>query len=135
MKYTVLFADDELHNIAGLIEAVRAEGCNVITCRNASAAIDLVENGNVDCLIIDIMMDPGKDLPDTDPQYAGLEAIDRILSKRKNQAIVCLSVISDQAIIRSLKNKGVLFLRKAETNVNAAWRTIYSKMTGKYTRE
>lgn len=78
------------------------------------------------------MMDPGKDLPSTDPQYAGLEAIDRILASSKGQAIVCLSVIADQTIIRRLKQKGVLYLRKGETSVNVAWKTIHSKMTGLY---
>lgn len=132
MPLTVLFADDELDKIQGLIETVRAEGCNVLTCRDASAAIKLVMESKVDCLIIDIMMDPGKDLPNADPQYAGLSAIDKILSARKGQAIVCLSVVSDQNIIRGLKGKGVLYLRKGETNVSAAWKTIYSKMTGIY---
>jgi hypothetical protein len=81
------------------------------------------------------MMDPGKDLPDADPQYAGLHTIDRILSERKGQAIVCLSVISDQKIIRMLKRKGVLYLRKGETNVGVAWKTIRAKMTGLYSSD
>ncbi len=135
MDATVLFADDELDKIQGLIETVRAEGCNILTCRDASSAIRIVTESQVDCLVIDIMMNPGMDLPDADPQYAGLQAIDRILSKRHGQAIVCLSVISDQDIIRALKRKGVLYLRKAETNVGVAWKTIRSKITGVYTTD
>ena len=135
MKYTILFADDELDKIQGLIESVRAEGCNVLTCRDASTAIQRVKKGDIDCLVIDIMMDPGKDMPDVDPQTAGLTAIDQILALRKNQAIVCLSVISNQNVIRSLKQKGVLYLRKGETSVSVAWKTINSKMTGFYSRD
>jgi CheY-like chemotaxis protein len=135
MTYTVLFADDELDKIQGLIESVRAEGCNILTCRDASTAIELVKNGNIDCLVIDIMMDPGKDMVDVDPLKAGLYAVDKILAFRNKQAIVCLSVISDQKIIRTLKQKGVLYLRKGETSVNVAWRIIHSKMTGLYTRD
>jgi len=135
MNATVLFADDELDKIQGLIETVRAEGCTTITCRDASTAIERVLAGKVDCLVIDIMMDPGKDLPNIDPQYAGLEAIDRILAVRKYQGIVCLSVISDQKLIRSLKQRGVLYLRKAETNVNVAWKTIKAKITGTYSTD
>ena len=69
---TVLFADDELHFIEGLIETVRAEGYSVLTCRDASKAIEIVTTKNVDCLIIDIMMDPGKDLQNENPQIAGI---------------------------------------------------------------
>ena len=135
MQYTVLFADDELHNIEGLMETVRAEGCEVLTCRDASAAVRLTKAGGIDCLVTDIMMNPGPDLPDTDPQFAGLAAIDAILKERRGQAIVCLSVISDQKIIRELKRKGVLYLRKGETSVGVAWRTIRAKMTGIYSTE
>jgi CheY-like chemotaxis protein len=135
MTYTVLFADDELDKIQGLIESIRAEGCNVLTCRDASTAIQRVKKGDIDCLVIDIMMDPGKDMPEVDPQNAGLKAIDRILAFRKNQAIVCLSVISNQKIIRSLKQKGVLYLRKGETSVSVAWKIINSKMTGLYSKD
>jgi len=132
-KKTVLFADDELHYIEGLIETVRAEGCEILTCRDATTAVRFVEKGGIDCLIMDLMINPGEEFPSVDPQSAGLAAIDRILRNRPDQAIVCLSVIADQKIINGLKRKGVLYLRKAETSVNKAWKVIESKMTGVYT--
>ncbi len=127
---TVLFADDELHFIEGLIETVRAEGYSVLTCRDASKAIEITTTRNVDCLIIDIMMDPGKDLRSENPQIAGLIAIEKILKVRPRQSIVCYSVVSDPEILRGLKKRGVLYLRKAETSAEAAWRIIESKATG-----
>jgi|SRR5436305_3419209 len=129
---TILFADDELHFIEGLIETVKAEGYSVLTCRDASKAIELTTTKNIDCLVIDIMMDPGKSLGRQDPQSAGLAAIDQILKTNPRQSIVCYSVISDPAIIRELKRRGVLYLRKAETSGEAAWRIIESKATGLY---
>jgi len=132
MKRTVLFADDELHNIEGLIETVRAEGCDIKTCRDATTAVRLVKQGGIDCLVIDIMMNPGPDFPHNDPQSAGLAAIAEILSVLPHQPIVCFSVIGDQKVINMLKQKGVLYLRKAETSANKAWRVIESKMTGIY---
>src|ERR1700722_18729779 len=127
---TVLFADDELHFIQGLLETVRAEGYNVLTCRNASKAIELTTTQTIDCLIIDIMMDPGKDLQNENPQFAGLIAIDKILKLQPRQSIVCYSVVSDPDIIHGLKKRGVLYLRKAETSAEVAWRIIESKATG-----
>ncbi|CAN5766481.1 hypothetical protein BH20VER1_BH20VER1_06970 [soil metagenome] len=127
---TILFADDELHFIEGLIETVKAEGYSVLTCRDASKAIAITTTRKVDCLIIDIMMDPGKDLQNENPQIAGLIAIEKILKVRPRQSIVCYSVVSDPEILRGLKKRGVLYLRKAETSAEAAWRIIESKATG-----
>lgn len=132
MSKTILFADDELYNIEGLIETARAEGYQILTCRDASSAARIVKEGSIECLVIDIMMDPGNDFKLIDPGVAGLAAIDDILSKIPDQPIVCLSVISDQKIIDGLKRKGVLYLRKGETSVKSAWRVIESKMTGVY---
>jgi len=132
---TVLFADDELHLIEGLIETVKAEGYLVLTCRDASTAVDLTTSKNVDCLVIDIMMDPGPSLADKDPQTGGLAAIDKILKARPRQSIVCYSVVSDSRVIQELKKRGVLYLRKAETSADSALRVIRAKATGLYTRD
>lgn len=132
MPKTILFADDELYNIEGLIETVRAEGYKILTCRDATTAVRIVEKGGVDCLVIDIMMDPGDGFKSVDPGVAGLAAIDEILRKNPDQPIVCHSIISDQKIIDRLKRKGVLYLRKAETSAEAALRVIESKATGVY---
>lgn len=128
---TVLFADDELHNIEGLIEAARAEGLRVLTCRDTTTAFDIIQAQAIDCLIIDIMMDPGSTSSD-DPQKAGLLAIDRILRRDRHQSIVCFSVISDPDVINSLKRRGVLFLRKGETSLTAAIKLIKGKASGIY---
>lgn len=129
---TVLFADDELHNIEGLIETAKAEGYHVLTCRDASTAVKLTISKQIDCLVIDIMMNPGASLGEQDPQTAGLAAIDEILRKQPRQSIICYSVIADPNVITNLKRRGVLYLRKAETSADAAWRMIESKATGTY---
>jgi len=129
---TVLFADDELHFIEGLIETVKAEGYSVLTCRDASTAIELTTSQRIDCLIIDIMMNPGGAMNRQDPQTAGLAAIDAILKAKPLQSIICYSVISDPRLIRSLKNRGVLYLRKGETSGAGALKMIQAKVTGIY---
>jgi CheY-like chemotaxis protein len=115
-----------------LIETVKAEGFTVLTCRNASKAVELTTTQRIDCLVIDIMMDPGKSLTKQNPQTAGLAAISEILRIFPKQSIVCYSVISDPEIIMQLKQKGVLYLRKAETSAEAALKVISAKATGLY---
>jgi len=127
---TILFADDELHNIEGLIETVKAEGHTVLTCRDASTALHMVTTRQVDCLVIDIMMDPGSSLGTQDPQTAGLAAIGAILKQKPQQAIICCSVIGDRDVISILKRRGVLYLRKGETSAESALRMIEAKATG-----
>lgn len=129
---TVLFADDEQQYIEALVALAEGDGARVLTCRNASKAIAIVKSQKIDCLVIDVMMDPGKELPGIDPQKAGIAAIQLIRAAKPYQAIVCLSVLSDQQEIEKLKQKGVLFLRKAETSLDKAWRIIVSKATGTY---
>lgn len=131
-KGKILFADDELHYIEALFEIARAEGYDVVTCRQASEAVALVKMGDIDCVVLDIMMDPGEDLAGTSPHKAGLAAVDRILQMKTPPPVICLSVISDQTIIDQLKRKGVLYLRKAETSVTKVWDVIESKITGVY---
>ena len=131
---TILFSDDELQFIEGLIETMRAEGFSVLTCRNGSKALELTTTKNIDCLVIDIMMDPGPSLKNADPQKGGLAAIDAILLARPSQSIVCYSVVSEPEVINELKRRGVLYLRKAETSAGTASKMIASKATGLYRR-
>jgi CheY-like chemotaxis protein len=63
-----LFADDELHFIEALIEVAIAEGCEVLTCRDASEAIKLVANRSVDCLVIDVMMHRARNFQTATPK-------------------------------------------------------------------
>ena len=128
----ILFADDELHYIEALLEIANAEGYEVVTCRQAADAVALVQAGDIACVVLDIMMDPGNGLAGTPPHEAGLTAVDRILQIKNHPPIICLSVISDQTIINGLKRHGVLYLRKAETSVTKAWDLIESKITGIY---
>jgi len=129
---TILFADDELHFIEGLIETVKAEGFTVLTCRNASRAVEITTTQKIDCLVIDIMMDPGPSLKNQNPQVAGLAAISEIQQAVPRQSIICYSVISDPELIEKLKRLGVLYLRKAETSADAALKMIAAKATGIY---
>jgi CheY-like chemotaxis protein len=129
---SILFADDELHWIEGLIEVATAEGCEVLTCRNASRAIQIVKSRSIDCIVLDVMMSPGSDFPNADPQKGGFVAMEEIFKLKPRQSIVCLSVLSDQNEIDRLKKRNVLFLRKAETSLKKVWQTIEYKLTGLY---
>ena len=131
----ILFADDELHYIEALIFLAESQGLEVHKCRNASKAIELARTKKIDCIVIDVMMDPGPSLVGTDPQRAGIKAIHEIKKEMPDVGIVCLSVLADQEEIDKLKKLGVIFLRKAETSLDRAWQLIISKITGIYTHE
>ena len=53
-----------------------------------------------------------------------------IRNKYPDIQIICLSVIGDQEIIKSLKKKGILYIRKGETSLDVASKIIESKATG-----
>ncbi|MBI4093464.1 response regulator [Candidatus Kaiserbacteria bacterium] len=134
-KGRILFADDELHYIEALMAVAESEGYAVEMCRNASAAVKRAKEGELSCLVMDIMMDPGSDFPTTSAQNGGLAAIRAILAMPNHPPIICLSVIGDEKIIGMLKRSGVLYLRKGETSLKKAWLVINSKITGIYSVE
>lgn len=134
MKRSILFVDDELHIIEALVEVFKVEGYVVKQCSSITDAVALVRLQPFDCVVLDIMIDPGSDYPDVDPLHAGIFAVREIRRIRPDQSIVCHSVISDLRLIKELRSKGVLFLRKGETSLTKAKEVIISKATGLISR-
>lgn len=75
---TVLIADDEAALLELYDEEFRRAGYQVKTALHAREALDVVENHEVDCVIMDICM-PGED---------GLEAVSKIRRTHRELPIV-----------------------------------------------
>ena len=81
-------------------------------------------------VVTDIMMPAGLDFPEVDSSKTGIVFTSMIRNKYPDIQIICLSVIGDQEIIKSLKKKGILYIRKGETSLDVASKIIESKATG-----
>jgi CheY-like chemotaxis protein len=91
----------------------------------------VLEMGNIDVVVTDIMM-PGGDLfSEVNSEETGFEFIRRIKQRWQRQAVICLSVVADSDKIQTLKRQNVLYLRKGETPLETALKLIISKATGR----
>lgn len=127
---TILFADDDWHLVEALIAKAEGKGYRVLTATNATDAVRYCAKEPVLCAIVDIMMDPGPDFPDVAPHQGGLAAIETIRKSFPKLPVICHSVISDRSLIARLRANEILFIRKGETTLQAAWTLIEAKITG-----
>ena len=72
----------------------------------------------------DIMMPAGNDFPGINSQETGFHLIKKLRAESSQIAIVCLSVIGDEAEIRSLRNFRIEYLRKGEMTLATVIQTI-----------
>jgi CheY-like chemotaxis protein len=130
-QFRILFADDEPWLSDALRLSLESRGYECISKRTATDAWQVLEKGNVDVVVTDIMM-PGGDLFDqTNSEETGFELVRRIRGRWPRQSVICLSVIADGERIQALKWQNVLYLRKGETPLETALKLIESKATGK----
>lgn len=82
--YNVLVCDDDIAILNSIKIYLNNEGYNVLTAENGRQVLDIVENNEIHCLILDIMM----------PELDGLSATLRIREKF-NFPIILLSAKSE----------------------------------------
>ena len=126
----LLFVDDEPWGTEALRLKLEGRGfiCNV--AEDMSTALKLLESEKHEVVVTDIMMPAGDDFPNIDSSETGIRFVSIVRSKHPDIQIICLSVIGDQEVIKSLKRNKALYLRKGETSLDAASKLIESKATG-----
>ena len=129
-KIKILFVDDEPWGTEALRLKLEGRGfiCNEV--KDMSSALNLLNSDDYGVVVTDIMMPAGLDFPEVDSSKTGIVFTSMIRNKYPDIQIICLSVIGDQEIIKSLKKKGILYIRKGETSLDVASKIIESKATG-----
>lgn len=129
-KIKILFVDDEPWGTEALRLKLEGRGfiCNEV--KDMSSALNLLNSDDYGVVVTDIMMPAGLDFPGVDSSKTGIVFTSMIRNKYPDIQIICLSVIGDQEIIKSLKKKGILYIRKGETSLDVASKIIESKATG-----
>ena len=90
MTEKILLVDDEAEFLEALSERMRARGMDVVTSASAREALETVEKGAFDAVVLDLMM-PGMD---------GLEAL-RIL-KQKDPKLQVILLTGHATLVKSL---------------------------------
>ncbi len=107
MAEKILLVDDEADFLEALSERMRTRGMEVTTSASAKEALDAVEQGSYDAVVLDLMM------PDVD----GLEAL-RILKQKdpKLQVILLTGHATVEKGVEAMK-RGALDLLEKPTDI------------------
>jgi DNA-binding NtrC family response regulator len=114
MAEKILLVDDEADFLEALSERMRTRGMDVTTSASAKEALDAVEQGAFDAVVLDLMM------PDVD----GLEAL-RILKEKdpKLQVILLTGHATVEKGIEAMK-RGALDLLEKPTDIETLTQKI-----------
>ncbi len=121
---TILFVDDEPWYHESIRFTLESKDFKCLIATDMTTALQTLETTEVAVVVTDIMMPAGKDFPDIDSQETGLHFIKKLRADHPQTAIVCLSVIGDEAKIRPLRTLRISYLRKGEVPLVTVIQTI-----------
>jgi len=131
IQKTVLIIDDEQGFVEALQDALIFEGNRVLTARSGSEALAILKSNHIDLATVDIMMPPGESLERfVDSHHTGVYLCETIKKNYPKTGILCISVVTDQDTIKSIRTLGVQFLKKGEVPLRTLLAMIRSKLTG-----
>ena len=114
MAEKILLVDDEADFLEALSERMRTRGMDVTTSTSAKEALDAVEQGAYDAVVLDLMM----------PEVDGLEAL-RILKEKdpKLQVILLTGHATVEKGVEAMK-RGALDLLEKPTDIETLTQKI-----------
>ena len=129
---TILIVDDEIGYAEGIIDALNFEGYRVLTATSAELALSVLKKGNIDLVLVDIMMPPGKSLekPGVLSDRTGVILCRTIKATHPLIPIICLSVVTNRDTIREIQRMNIKFLRKGEVPLATILDNIKVKLSG-----
>lgn len=120
----ILFVDDEPWFHEPVRIALESKGFKCISSTDMTDALKVMSTREISVVVTDIMMPSGTDFPDVDSQDTGFHLIEKLRSAWPETAIVCLSVIGDEARILPLRKLRIDYLRKGEVPLATVVQTI-----------
>jgi DNA-binding NarL/FixJ family response regulator len=130
----VLLVDDEPSLSEALAVTLESRGFESLRATDMTAGVTALECHPIDVLVTDIMMPAGERFPNVDSTEVGFAFIEYVHAHWPRLPIVCLSVIADGGRVRTLKRRGVRFLRKGETPLSTAVEVITAVASGRRPR-
>lgn len=115
-KYTVAIVDDELEILDMLSRFLsRNPKYNVTTFANPISALNSIENGKYDVIMLDIMM----------PQMNGIEVLERIKEKDSEQKVIMMTAYSTlDKVLKSHKIGASNYIMKPFNSLDALEKKI-----------
>ena len=111
---SILFVDDEPWFHEPIRMTLESKGYECFVATDMTSALDMIEKREFSVVVTDIMMPAGPKFPEVDSQDTGFRLIENLRALSPQLAIVCLSVIGDEARIQPLRRLRIDYLRKGE---------------------
>lgn len=133
----ILWVDDNLtYNLRRFVDEFEDKDISILKAYNASEGIDIFERfkDEIDAVILDMMMDPGKNLCHLETKsgfISGLVLARLIKKKEPKMPVIGFSIIAGESEIATwfVKNK-CLLLDKQETSPEELVQKVENKITG-----
>ncbi len=105
MMRRLLIVDDE-EMIVSQMERMFYDKFRVFTANYAGQAVEVLKDGKIDIVILDIKMGPFSD-------RSGLKVLEKLRENNKNTEVIIVSAIDDQEVIDQAHRLGIsIYLRK-----------------------
>lgn len=131
IQKTVLLIDDEQGFLEPLADALQSENYRVLKATTAEDALHILAGEKIHLVTVDIMMAPGRSFEGKiNSHETGIILCEKITQQYPNIDVFCLSVVSDEEIIKRIQSFGVKFLRKGETPLRTVLNMMRSRLTG-----
>ena len=111
MKKRILFIEDEEFFLEQL--QIALTDYEIIPARSAPRGMELIENGDFDAVLLDIMMPPPEDMDPETVDYGrstGVEICRRIKDIRPELPVVVLTIVRDPGILTRIKEAGATII-------------------------
>src|SRR4051812_20289111 len=110
---TILLVDDEQAYIDALADALEFLRYRVLRAASVEEALRILQSTRVDAVSVDMMLTPGESLEATvSSQEAGLYLLEQMRVRYSQVPAICISVVSDNATIATVRRMGFGFLKK-----------------------
>lgn len=126
----VLFVDDEPWFHESIRFALESKGFQCPFRTDMTSALEYLKTNQVSVVVTDIMMPAGKDFPKVDSQETGFFFVKKLRAEMPTMRIICLSVIGDDAKIRTLRRMRIDYLRKGEVPLSTVIQSIEREAEG-----
>jgi CheY-like chemotaxis protein len=130
-KGLIVLVDDEPALAEALAFTLEALGFECVRATDMTSGVSALKKHVASALVTDIMMPAGEQFAGIDSTETGFRFIDYVQGNWPRLPIICLSVIGDEAKIRSLTKRGVRYLRKGETPLSTAVEVITAIASGR----
>lgn len=121
----ILLVEDEVMFADALSDILVGEGMNVTVANDEKNAVQCLQTGAFDLILLDLMLPPDLDQEPTDWGYrTGIRILKKLREMGRKTPVVVVSVVRDKAVLALAEEHGVAGYIQKPASAEAIIRTI-----------